>query len=1315
LLLTCNHIFIKNLFIKLINPKITMKKNLLLLAVIGALWLRPTSGCMGQTESGPFLINVENAVARSAVPTELIRNRLQTGVYDSFALLQSDKTSDFLTQKSDVFSLEKYQQYYKGIKVEHGVINLNYKRGSLKSLSGEYHKIETLSTTPSISEQYALSQVLSHVNAKKYKWQLPEEEKMLKTTTGKLDATHYPKGEIVICKDYLGKNMHKPVLAYKFDVYAVEPLRRDYIYVNAHTGEIIFVNPILKEDSYPSVGQANTRYSGLRNISTTKTDNHYYLKDYTRGSGVETFNLKHGIATSGAVDFIDNDNQWTAAEYNNSEKDNAALDAHFGALQAYDYFLKKHNWNSLDGAGKKIQSYVHYGYNVFNAYWDGAAVLFGDGDGQSDPLTTLDISGHEIAHGLCQYTANLVYAYEPGALNEGLSDIWGACIEHYTDPTKQTWIIGEDMKVPGRSMSNPNDFKNPDTYKGDFWFTESWDNGGVHFNSGVINHWFYTLSVGKSGVNDHGVSYTVEGIGMDKAANIIFRTEVNYLTPNSQYNDARKFSIQAAIDIYGEGSNEVRQTENAWKAVGVYHKLTSPTSLTATAINNNSIKLIWNDNSSDETGFKVERGEITSSQFTEIATVNANNVTYTDNGLAANAIYFYRIRAFNDKGFSDYSNVQYASLGTTSNVVVMKDTVVTTCNTIFLDPGAIGNYPDNKNYITTFSPAVQGNKIAITFSEFLFENADYLYVHDGANINAPLIGRYFGSQLPPTMIATNPAGKLTIQFISSRENNFSGFKASITCIDSNFQPEAPDNLTAYVFSTKINLNWTDNSSFEKGFIIERSYHENVGFVKLAQVGANKISYIDLQTLPHTTYYYRVKAIGDNNSSLPSNTATVRTGDAPIIMSNNLTAVTCDAVFLDPGGFGNIPDNVMAVTTFYPSTLNKRIEVSFPEYSINFGSDILMVYDGPNTDSPLLFNSSTTTNWIGVLAATNPSGTITFKFTSETSNYKPSGWTALVRCIDYPPTAPTNLIASVNGNYINLTWKDNSNNEESFIIEKAYNYDPNHFAELATVSGDVTEYIDVSGYTPGNKMFYRIIAANAAGGKSSPSNIASFVAPIIMHNTDWYTNCEYPLLDPGASNHYADNSLTQMTLYPSTFRSKLSLSFTLFDTEQDHDFLMVYDGENTSSPLIGKFSGNALPPKISATNGGGTLTLVFVTDGAVNKAGWEAQVSCGVSAESKNKLNTQPSISNSVDEDLSTIVNQIEVFPSPASSSFKIKLPSSIKWNSIDIIDMEGNENKLSFATLEGVLEVDATTIKRGLYTIRLRSKNNTLTKRIFLK
>jgi Zn-dependent metalloprotease/chitodextrinase len=493
---------------------------------------------------------------------------------------------------------EKYQQYFKGIKVEYGVYTVNKRDNKIQSMNGEYVFIDNnFRTSPMLSENAARQKALQFVGAQKYMWQDANNEAFAKTS--EKSGTYFPNGKLVIVQNFLSNKKDerlKPVLAYKFDIYAEKPLSRDFIYVDAATGEIVHKNPIIKHcfeakhnHSTANVtnhlkelsvtvntnGSAATRYSGNRTIVGDSNNGTYRLRETTRGNGIETYDMNTGTDYNSAEDFTDNDNNWTAAEHDNAQKDNAALDAHWGAEMTYDYWTQKHNRNSYDDNGATIKSYVHYDVDYDNAYWNGSVMTYGDGsDTYFDALTSLDVAGHEIGHAVCSNTANLTYSYESGAMNEGFSDIWGACIEYFAAPEKSTWLIGEDIeKRTGhsalRSMSDPGSEGQPDTYQGTNWATGSSDNGGVHTNSGVLNFWFYILSVGKSATNDNGDDYSVTGITIDKAAAIAYRMESVYLSANSQYADARTFAIQSAEDLYGAGSNEVIQTTNAWYAVGV--------------------------------------------------------------------------------------------------------------------------------------------------------------------------------------------------------------------------------------------------------------------------------------------------------------------------------------------------------------------------------------------------------------------------------------------------------------------------------------------------------------------------------------------------------------------------------------------------------------------------------------------------------------------------------------------------------------------------------------------------------------------------
>ncbi len=495
---------------------------------------------------------------------------------EQLGLTSADDLRPVRTETDELgFVHERLQPYYLGVKVEHATISLHERGGKIEMLSGDYERPSVgASAQPALTEAVALQRAVAAIGARRYMWQDAAEEAALKQQTQKPGATYQPKGELVWVGDFRQPEANRPiVLAWKFNIYAAEPVSRDWVYIDARTGQLVMRNAIIKHVNAPGASFA-TRYLGARTSITDNTGSGFRLRETATGKGVTTLNLRKSTTFSTAIDFVDNDNNWTAAEHNNANFDNAALDAHLGAQVTQDYWTNVHGRDSYDDRGTVLLSYVHYGNGTDNAFWNGTAMLYGDGSTFFKPLTSIDVCAHEVGHAVCETTADLVYQNESGALNEGLSDIWGACIEHHLDPTKQVYLIGEDICKPSfglalRSMSNPNQFDQPDTYLGTDWATGTADNGGVHTNSGVLNFWFYLLSNGGSGTNDNGTAFNVTAISIAKAAFITYRAERLYMTTTTNYAGARKATMQAAVDLYGLGSAEVTNTARAWRAVGL--------------------------------------------------------------------------------------------------------------------------------------------------------------------------------------------------------------------------------------------------------------------------------------------------------------------------------------------------------------------------------------------------------------------------------------------------------------------------------------------------------------------------------------------------------------------------------------------------------------------------------------------------------------------------------------------------------------------------------------------------------------------------
>jgi len=520
-----------------------MEKNYGNLLLVVALFMGMLSYAQNKQEKFIKFDKSTNYALQNA--KQVITKRLQLSSDNE--LVKTKTNSDELG-----FTHQKYQQFIKGVKVEFATYTVHAKNGIITTMNGELFSAENLSMTPALSKQAAFNKATAHVGAQNYVW----EQK------NAFDYTK-PQGELVILPAIDGI-LRESKLAYKYDIYSESPLYRADVYVDAHTGNILFENNKIHHANTPATGAS--LYNGNVSFTADSFSGSYRLRQTADGNGIQTFDMNNGTSYASASE--------VTSSSTNFVNEKTAVQAHWGAEKTHKYYMQKHNRNSFDGNGSIIKSYVSYRSNYVNAFWNGSVMTYGDGNGTTyGPLVSLDIVGHEITHGVTERSAGLVYSYESGALNESFSDIFGESIEKFGAGTND-WLMGEQIGAGGsggalRSMSNPNAFGDPDTYNGTNWHTGSSDNGGVHTNSGVQNFWYYILSVGKSGTNDNGDAYTVSGIGIDKAGKIAYRNLTVYLSSNSNYAAARTGAIQAAVDLYGSGSAEEIATTNAWHAVGV--------------------------------------------------------------------------------------------------------------------------------------------------------------------------------------------------------------------------------------------------------------------------------------------------------------------------------------------------------------------------------------------------------------------------------------------------------------------------------------------------------------------------------------------------------------------------------------------------------------------------------------------------------------------------------------------------------------------------------------------------------------------------
>ncbi|BFV57257.1 M4 family metallopeptidase [Kitasatospora sp. CMC57] len=369
-----------------------------------------------------------------------------------------------------------------------------------------------------------------------------------------------------------------PRLAYRT---VVEGVREDgapsaqNLVTDAATGEVLASHEQYLASA--ATGSGKGVHVGSVTLTTNYTGSTYELKDPTRGN-TRTVGLNGGTSGNGTL-FTDADNVWGNGLASNSQS--AAVDAQYGAVATWDYYKSSFNRLGIRNDGVGAVSRVHYGSNYVNAFWSDSCfcMTYGDGSSNTHPLTALDVSGHEMTHGVTSNTAGLVYSGESGGLNEATSDIFGTMVEWYANLSADPgdYLIGEKININGngtplRYMDKPS----KDGASKDSWYSGV-GNVDVHYSSGVANHFFYLLSEGSGAKVINGVSYnsptsngsTVTGIGRTKAAAIWYRALTVYFTSTTNYKAARAATLKAATDLYGATSTEYKTVAAAWSGVNV--------------------------------------------------------------------------------------------------------------------------------------------------------------------------------------------------------------------------------------------------------------------------------------------------------------------------------------------------------------------------------------------------------------------------------------------------------------------------------------------------------------------------------------------------------------------------------------------------------------------------------------------------------------------------------------------------------------------------------------------------------------------------
>lgn len=757
-------------------------------------------------------------------------------------------------------------------------------------------------------------------------------------------------------------------------------------------------------------------------------------------------------ATVGTHNWSGNGNN---GSYTISTSGHPALDVHWGMEKTYDFYMNTFNRNSYDDNGSLIKQYLNPPNSIVSTMPNNAAaypapynlMVYGLGDGVNmNPVVGLDVEGHEFTHMVVANNGNggLVYQGESGALNESFADIFGTCVE-FQSGVNPNWNMGENIMIGQpfmRSMSNPNLANNPDTYNGLHWVNPSnlsYDNGGVHINSGVQNFWFYLLSQGGSGTNDLNNSYAVTGIGIAQAGQIAYRNLVTYLTPNATYMDAYYGSLQATEDLYGNPSTQYTAVKQAWYAVGIGNdpnnycsgttNLTAPsgtiTDGSGSANYNNNANCTWviapagaTQISLTFTAFDTEEDYDTvfvydgpDDTYPVLATWWGNTlppIINTSSGVGAMTVKFVSDVSINAGGWS----ANYQAYGNTPSCD--GGTILSTPTGSFSDGSGSGNYGNNQQCYWIISPPC-ASSVTLSFSQFNTEqNYDGVIIYDGWDNNANQLAVYSGTSLPNSV--TSNTGKMLVYFVSDYSYNMQGFTANYTSTGSAYCSGTTTlNTSDYGTitdgsgsnnycnnqdcswliqppqATNVTLNFTD-FDIEEASPDGQTIYDAVEVYDGTTISSPLLGRFTGNNLPPAITSsggsMLVRFISDIEVNKQGFSAYYTSTQNSYCSGTTTTLTTPSGTFNDGSGANNYANNTNCSWLIQPANASS-ISLSFSAFNTEQDYDGVIIYDGANNSAPVLgqFSGTSIPN-----SVTSNGGSMYVEFVSDVT-IRGQGWTA----------------------------------------------------------------------------------------------------------------------------------------------------------------------------------------------------------------------------------------------------------------------------------------------------------------------------------
>lgn len=1107
-----------------------------------------------------------------------------------FNLTANDKFELFNTEKDNIgFTHYSFQQYYKGVMVEGGQYLLHEKDGKLVSANGNFYSDLNLLSSATISSDAAIDFAKKYMGAKKYMWEIPEEEAFLKKEKNDSKATFYPKPTLVIAPKNGQYIQEKFRLCFKLTMSASDPYQIDDYYIDANTGELVnkisrindggFNSDKIKNDGIivkknvqpqPNLflnqnqvftpfadvtANANTLYSGAQTLTTDSYNGGYRLRETQRP--IQTLNMKHGLSYSSAVDFTNNSTNWNTPEI---------------VLDSVKILTVNNNWQ--DAFGEQISSggspdlFIEITDASGNIIWNKSNFYLVN----SFPVIFIPTGKIVLTNG--PYLIK-IYDYDVTSSN----DLLGSFIFNAVSGNNLISSNGTSINIFKSSRNNPaldahwamekvydyylsnfgrNSFDNRGSliksyvHKGISWNNATWNGAVLSFGDGsfdegegpqtaldVCGHEFTHAVVEYNGKG--GLDYVSESGALNESFADIFGTAIEFYGTPTRANWL--FSEQTFIDPSGftrslimpklgnqpntyKGDNWVDPSLISYDYGGVHI--------------NSGVQNYWfyllsqggsgtNDNGNPYslTGIGISKAsQIAYYNLTNFLTANATYVDSYYGSLDAAEILFGNPSA-------EYTAVKKAwyavGLGNDPNNYCSGTTNLNTPSGTFTDGSGNDTYGANANCKWVIAPP-GANRITINFSKFKTEALyDSVLVYDGPDETFPLLMSWWGNTLPPPI--TSSVGAMCVRFSSDNSDNDSGWVANYT-------------------STGV----TPSCS------------------------------------------------GSSVLSSPSGS------------------------FSDGSGISNYANNQLCSWLIAPPCATS-VTLSFSQFNTEAGYDGVVVYNGSSSSDPMIgafFGTSLPAS------VTANSGQMYVVFVSDYSTVKP-GFTA-----NYTSTGSGGCYGNTTLNTLdfgilsdgsaandycnnqNCTWliqppgaTSVSLNFTSFNLEAA-SKDGQSIYDAVEVYDGTTVNAPLLGRFSGNSLppmitsttgsllvrFYSDVSVTDSGWT------AYYTSTSAQHCTqnNILTTASGNIVDGSGSNLYANNADCSWLIQPQG-ANKITLNFTQFSTEQDYDGVIVYDGKDNTAPVLGIFSGNTIPSAVSST--GGAMFLQFLSDETLRKEGFSA--------------------------------------------------------------------------------------------------------------